>query len=217
MSRFRFSIGAFLLVITLVALAMSAVVSQSRIGGTAATTVFLALICLAVAGAILRPLPARAFWLGFAIFGWAYWFAEFDAGGGQGGGTSIRWLGPVPTASRSPVLLTHDLVAWLEANLTPNRKIGARVMAQWRGGSYYSGTIQEVNGNDYLVKWDDGSAPQWTPSAQIATSSPAILPATHSLCGGLFALLGGILVATLFGYVETERLQNSSARRASPD
>ena len=200
MSRFRFSITSFFVVVTLVALGMAALVSQSRLGGSLAYTVFLAVLCLALAGAILRPLPARAFWLGFAVFGWTYWLVEFDAAS-----PPQRWAGTVMytgygvSGQPRPGLVTRDLIGFLEANLTPNRRVGARVSAQWRGGSYYPGTITQVNGDDYLVQWDDGSAPQWTPSAQLASTSPAIQPAAHSLFGSLFALLGGVLVAILFG------------------
>jgi hypothetical protein len=167
------------------------------------------LLCLSVAGAILRPLPERAFWLGFAIFGWSYWFVEFNAMDTTG--TSqypvTRWLGSGsvvlsgPSYSMPPArpsLLTRELIGLVEANLSPNRKVGAKVQAQWRNGTYYPGTITQINGTDYLVQWDDGSAPQWTPSHQIAASSPSLLPSAHALLGGFFALVGGVLVALVF-------------------
>ena len=83
--------------------------------------------------------------------------------------------------------------------MTPGRSVGSKVMGQWRGGSYYSGTITEAKDGQYLIVWDDGSAPQWTPSSGILPHSPSLRVAAHATIGGLFALLGGVLVAVLFG------------------
>lgn len=203
MSRFRFSIAGFFLVLTLVAFGLAATVSQSDLAGSAAFTVFLGLLCLATAGAILRALPERAFWLGFALFGWTYWFCEFDTDlpSPQPSVLSGFFFSGRPSNSPAsrPGLVTRHFLQYLASNLAPSRTIGSKVMGQWRGGSYYSGTITEANGNQYLIVWDDGSAPQWTPTTQIFPNSPSILVAGHSLCGGLFALVGGVMAAVLFG------------------
>jgi len=210
MSRFRFSIAGFFLVVTLVAFGLAASVSQSEIAGSAAYTLFLGLLCLATAGAILRPLPARAFWLGFALFGWSYWMCEFETElpspqrGFMGGVLTLYGSSSSPASNR-PTLVTRHLIQLMAANLTPSRSVGSKVMGQWRGGSYYSGTISEANGDQYLIIWDDGSAPQWTPTTQIMPNSPSVLVAGHSLCGGLFALVGGALAAILFGASASDR------------
>jgi hypothetical protein len=208
MARFRFSITSFFVVVTLFSLGLAALVSQSRLLASAGYTVFLGLLCLSLAGAILRPLPDRAFWLGFALFGWSYWFVEFDEGGSYQSAATRQWsslsgvlyLGASSGSAPSrPSLITRELIGWIDASMSPNRSVGAKVQAQWRGGSYYPGTITQINGSDYLVQWDDGSAPQWTPTTQLASSSPSLLPAAHSLMGGLFALVGGVVVALVFG------------------
>jgi hypothetical protein len=202
MARFRFTIAGFFLVLTLVALGLAATVSQSELAGNLAYTVFLALLCLSIAGAILRTLPARAFWLGFALFGGAYWLVEFEAESPTPSRAmpGVTFLGAVsgPTASR-PRLFTRHFISVIGGSITPKRSVGSKVIAQWRGGNYYSGTINQANGDQYLIVWDDGSAAQWTSANQIMPSSASILSGGHSLCGGLFALLGGILAAILFG------------------
>ena len=193
-----------MLVVTLLAFGLAAFVSQSQLAGNAAYTMFVGLLCLSLAAAFLRPLPAKAFWLGFAIFGWTYWFVEFPASGNsqqQSWGSIVytRTLGSNTGAPGRAGLITGDLIAFIETHMTPNRAVGAKVMAQYRSGSYYSGTISQTDGVQYLITWDDGTTPQWTPSSQIAPSSPSILIAGHSLMGGLFALIGGIIVALMFG------------------
>jgi hypothetical protein len=215
MSRFRFSLSSFLIVVTLFGCGLAAMVSQSRLATSVAFTAFLVLLCVALAGAILGG-PNRAFWLGLAIFGWTYWFVEFDAGGSsvRPAPTNFRILISQAMASQpsappaSAGLLTSELMDLLEARITPNRSVGSKVIAQWRGGTYYSGTITEEKDGQYLIVWDDGSAPQWTPPSQIQPSSPNLRIAAHATLGGLFALLGGVLVALLFGGKLTECKKN---------
>jgi hypothetical protein len=115
---------------------------------------------------------------------------------------TVLLLGGSSSASTSqpnghPRLITRHLLTFIAESMTPSRAVGTRVIAQWRGGAYYTGVITEANGEQYLIVWDDGSAPQWTPTTQILPSSPSMLVGGHSLCGGLFALLGGILAAVL--------------------
>jgi hypothetical protein len=222
MSRFRFSIGTFLVVVTLLACGLAAMASQSRVATSLAYTGFLALLCVALAGAIL-PNSHRPFWLGFAIFGWVYWFAEFDASAAAPQVTqsqTIRFLTGIRYPSSSPTpepragLLTSELMELLESRMTANRQVGTKVIAQWRGGTYYSGTITEVNDGMVLIVWDDGSAPQWTPPSQILPNSPNLRLAGHATLGGMFALLGGVIVAVMFG--GAARGQESGDRDKQP-
>ena len=208
MSGFRFSLLSFIAVLTLLALGLGAMASQSRLATSAAFTVFLVLLGIATAGAVLASGPRRAFWVGFAAFGWIYWFVEFDAGRGATTGpqpvvTSIsfltRQLTTRPQSAPNTSLLTGDLMDWLESVMTANLRVGAKVTAQWRGGAYYTGTIAQASGGQYLIIWDDGSPQQWTPPSQILPNSPNLRLAGHATFGGLFALLGGALVAVLFG------------------
>ena len=211
MSRFRFSIATFLIVVTLLALGLAAMGSQSHLATSAAYTAFLVLLGVATAGAILAAGPRRAFWLGFAIFGWSYWFVEFDASGqrepvvSQSMVVSLTRLtgrsSPQP-AMPAPGLLTSSLLGWLEASMSPNFAVGSKIMAKWRGGSYYSGTIIQANNGQYLIVWDDGSPQQWTPPSHIAPNGHNLRLAAHATLGGLFALAGGVLVGVLFGRIE---------------
>lgn len=208
MSRFRFSIATFLIVVTLLALGLGAMASQSRLATSVAYTAFLVLLGIATGGALLAAGPRRAFWAGFAIFGWMYWFVEFDTGvrntGPQPVFTAISFFSGQLTTRQQPTprtsLLTSDLMDWLESVMTANLRVGAKVTAQWRGGSYYTGTIVQTSGDgQYLIVWDDGSPQQWTPPSQILPNSPSLRLAGHATFGGLFALFGGALVTVLFG------------------
>jgi hypothetical protein len=222
MHRFRFSIGTFLIVVTLLGCGLAAMASQSRLATSLAYTAFLVLNCLAIAGAIL-PNAHRPFWLGFALFGWAYWFVEFDNTGSVSQPatpvaftllTRLAINVNQPAPQQRAGLVTSELMELLESRLTANRQVGSKVVAQWRGGTYYSGTITEVQNGQYLIVWDDGSAPQWMPAAQIIPNSPNLRLAGHSTLGGLFALIGGVLVALLFGGRAKKPARPSAAAKA---
>jgi len=221
MNRFRFSLGSFLAVVTLLALGLATMSSQSRLAASAALTAYVIMLCVSLAGAILPQAANRPFWIGFAIFGWTYWFIEFDTGAAST--QPIR----VPTTSfisgvvvQQPPhpnvgLLTQDLIDFLETSVTPGRKVGSKVMGQWRGGSYYSGTISQVQDGQYLIVWDDGSAPQWTPPSGILPHSPSLRVAAHATIGGLFALFGGVIVALIFGGKAAPK-ERASEKTADP-
>ena len=206
MNRFRFSLGSFLAVVTLLALGLAAMASQSRLAASAALTAYVIMLCVSLAGAVLPQAPNRAFWIGLTVFGWTYWFVEFDTGNPTSGQslrapTTAFISGMVVQQPARPNvgLLTQDLIDFLEISVTPGRTVNSKVMGQWRGGSYYSGTITEVRDSQYLIVWDDGSAPQWTPPSGILPHSPSLRVAAHATIGSLFALFGAVLVAVLFG------------------
>ena len=78
MNRFRFSTRSVFVVTTLVACGLAAIVSQLRLAASAVYTINFGLLCISVAGAFLGRASVRAFWLGFAVFAWGYWFIAFE-------------------------------------------------------------------------------------------------------------------------------------------
>ena len=200
MGRFRFSITSFLVVITLVAFGLSAYVAQTEWMGNLTYTLFLSLLCLAAAGAVLVRGSQQRFWLGFAIFGWCYWFIGFDVSVNNNRGYQQFGLWgyssmPQPAGAR---LFTSDLLDYSETHLVARRNVGDKVMAVWRGGGYYPGTIRQIDGNQYLIAWDDGSAPHLPPPSSIQPLKLHSRVAGHSVLGSLIALVGGMVVSAWF-------------------
>jgi hypothetical protein len=205
MSRFRFSIASFLGAITLLALGLAAIVSQSTLGASVAYTVFLSLLGLATTLAIVPGSRHRVFCAGFAIFGLFYWFTEFKLPTNSvpqelwttGSSSGL----PRPESSEDgsgPGLITRRLITFVETKLIRNRQVGAQVMAQLSSGNYYPGTIVAVDGEQYQVQWVDGTL-QWTAPQQIWIDPAATRLACHSLMGGLFALFGAVLASLFAG------------------
>jgi hypothetical protein len=68
----RISLASLLGIVAVFGLGLAGLKSSTVLWTTAATTVTLALLLAAVLGAVLLRGPERAFWLGFALFGWVY-------------------------------------------------------------------------------------------------------------------------------------------------
>ena len=69
MSPFRFSLFSFIAVVTLLALGLGAMASQSRLAISAAYSMFVASVCLAAVVALIPGGTNRPFCIGFAVFG----------------------------------------------------------------------------------------------------------------------------------------------------
>jgi hypothetical protein len=209
MNRFHFSIRSFLAVITLLALGLGAMASQSELAASCALTVFLSLVGLATAVAFVRRAPNRAFWIGFAVFGWMYWWVEFTL---PGSAATPAWTtGSLGTSSQlgsppGPGLITGRFIRFVEANVTPNRQPGSPVMARWtNNGRYYPATIVQESHGQIQVKWVDGGTFQWTPANLITANAPQLVVAGHALMGSLFGLVGGILATVVAGWRKSSR------------
>ncbi|MCE9525640.1 MAG: hypothetical protein K8R36_06260, partial [Planctomycetales bacterium] len=186
---------------------LGALASGSRLASSGVYTLYLGMICLALAGAIIVRGESRPFWIGFAIFGWAYFLLAFETGSSstpQRGWASV-WLSGISYSnynsdtSGGSHLITTEIIDFLEDHLTGSRSVGSKVMAQWTSGGYYSGTIQSYDGALYTIAWDDGSTPMAVAPAGIKGYTPYARLSGHSLFGALAGLLGGILAAGLFG------------------
>lgn len=158
------------------------------------------LFLLATAGAIISRGGQQRFWIGFAVFGWAYWFLGFDLTLNTSRQSYQAYWGYPnnSTLTTQPRLFTSDLLDFGETLQVPRRQVGDKVIAQWRGGGYYPGTIKELQDGQYLVAWDDGSAPSPTPLSGIQGYYAHSRVAGHAVLGSLLALCGGLLAAWLF-------------------
>jgi hypothetical protein len=207
MPRFRFSMRNLLLAVFVLGASLAVLQWDSPILASAAFTLFLGLLGLGLTGAFCRRGAARAFWIGFTIFGWIYAEAAIPvAGSASSPGT--WFLGfvsrPYPSSqpAASPVLLTELLFDFAAVN--SQLKVGAKVMAQWRSGGYYEATISEIKGGEYLATWTDGSQPSWVLRNQIEITSASGRQAAHSIMAIFLALLGGGLAEAFFARANRE-------------
>lgn len=181
-----------LVAVLVIAAALGALRANSEIIAGLAMTLYVGLLCLTVVGSIVCREPRRVFWVGCAVFGWTY-------------ALMVYWVDPLPgySPNRAAVrsaLPTARLLEWF-ASLRSSYAVGSRVMAQWRGGGWYSATIVEYDPDAglYRVQWDDGSPADWANTQQIQYGTGAGIRGGHAILGPLIAVIGGMISWMCFG------------------
>lgn len=118
MSRPRFSIAGLMGLVVVVAVGVAALRSGSEDWAGIVLTLTLGLLGAAVLGAIYRTGPRRAFWVGFALFGWGYLALTYAPWFGSE-------VGPRLATTRGLDLLFARLhpqqpqAAWVTGSVTP--------------------------------------------------------------------------------------------------
>lgn len=183
MFRWQYSFRTLLFAVLVIAVGLTALRSGSDVVANTALTLHFCLLGLGVVGVIARRGNARLFWTGYSVFGCGYTIV-------------VLFL--------NQPLLTDNFMTWLDQMQTP-LYVGARVHAQWRGGSYYPATIKSVDdGGLYTVAWDDGSADEYVTAAQITRNPEQTHRVGHAVLAPFLAFLGGLAAVFFFG--ERERL-----------
>jgi hypothetical protein len=103
--RMGTSIKSLMLLIALVAATLVALRSTLEIWASAFYTLTLALLCTAIPALVYRQAEKRAFWIGFAAFGWGYIVMCFGA-------VPPRAVPTLLSRTEPPPLLTTKLLEW---------------------------------------------------------------------------------------------------------
>ena len=128
MRRLRLSIAQIMLLVLGIALAIGALRSPSPLLARVTWTATAALLCGSVIAAILRHEQRRAFWVGFAVFGWVHLVLIFEL---------YQFGSSTPKYPSLPSLLTLDLIEYLRNYVPPPRT------------TFLTGTLS-INGFPYL-------------------------------------------------------------------
>ena len=198
--RLQFSVGNLMGVVLVLAIALAALRSDSSLCADAIFTLDLGLLCTAIVGVWSRRGRPRAFWLGFALFGWVYLVAAFEP----------QRSSNVYYDRRSqfwPRLVTTDLLDYLNERRVP-LGTGSKVEAQWSSGNYYAATIMQAKDGKYFLTWQDGSTPSWVARNQVRNDAEQFRRLGHSLLIPLVAFFGGGVARYFFGF--TGAVSNSS-------
>jgi hypothetical protein len=202
---FRFSLRTLVVIATLMIFGLAAAVANNLIAARMAYTVNWILLCLSLVAAFATVDERRRFWIGFAVFAWCYWLLMGDSSPNRvanwaraRSGVSSWGSTDTPPASGES-LITDDIISFIEKHAHAGWSLGDAVMAQYSGGSYYPGVIDDINGGQYLIRWTDGSSSpaQWTLPAQIMPGTNSSRVAAHCLMCSLWGVLGGFLATTI--------------------
>ena len=100
--RLRFSIMGLMALVLTVAIGFAALRNPSELWASALFTLAVGLLCVAVLGVAFRHGHKRQFWMGFAVFGWAYLILVFAS-----------------DALSPPPLLTTKLLSFADQQINP--------------------------------------------------------------------------------------------------
>ena len=142
MSRPRLSIAGLMVAVAGTACGCAALARPSRFWAGAATLVMLGGLAASLLGAAFRRGQARAFWVGFALFGWGFFLLN-----------ATGWFDPdrrpLPTDRAADYLALRFLfkpddimsvddwsqfVAFRDLSLRPVVTAGLSILAAWLGG-----------------------------------------------------------------------------------
>lgn len=211
MFGFRFSLAQLAMAMVVVGLGCAAMVSANAFVASLALTVFFLGNLLALTGSFATAGAPRAFWIGMAIFGWAYWWQHEptllrdDASNRYRYGGYSYYLSGLSSYSSDASPATPRLASeWILDRLfrltSQAPKLGDKVVARWMGGSFFPGTVKEfVESGDLVVQWDDGSAPSNVAPRDVHVEGGGFHVTGHSVFGVFFGLFGGMLGLAFFG------------------
>jgi hypothetical protein len=208
MSRFRISLATLLMIVAVVALGLAGMVSASRFWTAAAATVTLALLLAAVLAACLLAGADRAFWAGFALFGWVYLLlVNWDWVGGQFGHDLTAGLSAVAEIIFPEVTVTGPPQVSGSGFPTPpapsvKMAPGPRAPAVVTPALPPSPSAETIAGFNFF---------EMTQQRQIKIGN--FVQIGRMLLALLFALLGGFLARTM---AERRDAQAGSAGPAAP-
>jgi hypothetical protein len=196
MTRLRFSLGWLLGVVAAVAFACAAIRAESDLWASLAFTLCLGVLLVSIVGVLFSAAEPRAFWTGFAVFGWGYlllvfgpWFDHF--------GRSI---------------ITTKLLKQLHVKLQRTIPAPAASVASSPGGSAGMGMGQapwgspgagqgSPQGMDPMAAggWQPGGGAGMGGTRIVGPSSEQVWRVGHSLFALLFAVVGGGLASWFYG------------------
>jgi hypothetical protein len=225
MGRASISIAGMLGVVLFGAVALAALRSGSDLWTSGVYTTALGVLGFATLGAVLRRGPVRAYWVGFAIFGWGYLALAHGA------------------ETRQRLLTTHLLDEIRQLMIRVPRAAGERFMVE-RQGQYVPATVLEIipaaiidiKKDQYKVNFDGWTSyhDEWVDLSRIRTDLPSppvslgkpvpvtILPfPNHQVIGhSLFTVVFGVVGGSFGLYFASRRegtTQRIDAESSNPD
>lgn len=124
--RFQFSIGRLLIAVTCVAIACVALRYATTMWSCVMNTLLVFTLLFAILGTIFGRGEQRAFWCGFALFGWAYFYVATSSWSGDPvvvAPTKFLW------AYLEPLIHQQELEGW-GWQMLPNTGFGVKRMDQ---------------------------------------------------------------------------------------
>jgi hypothetical protein len=190
MRRPRVSIAGLMVVVLISALGVAALKAATPLWASIVLTTTLALLGLAILGAMFRSGDRRAFWAGFAVFGWGYLTLAF---------------GPWFATEIEPKLATSLAIARMHEKLHPGPSQTSAILGvnlnTWNSTVVQAGNVRMTQGVQNLQFTTTGAQAggPGTPLSIVLTTMPTTAPNQaefarigHALFALLAAFVGGV-------------------------
>ena len=179
----------------------------------------------AIVGVLYRRGAGRAFWVGFALFGWGLFLLASDISIEIGSSASIQngrfWSSE--TEREKPVsALVRSLVDFLQLNRTSfPRSTGDKVQVLWGNpGTYFPCTVLQINGNQFRIRYDSdpqGTWDEWVGTPRIkSANADRCYRIAELLLTPLFGLAGGMIALWFFATSKSDQSGTNSDQAAAP-
>jgi hypothetical protein len=186
MRRFRFSLRALMVSIVLLGLAFAGLRSSTPLWANIWFSFSLAMLTLAVPVAVYRHGEQRAFWVGFATFGWVYFIVS---------------LGPWFQTELGFQLATTTLLDLLAPYIVKKDALLRN----------YVGSFNPPSGPIAPTPWQHWNLPEFPPEHPWRIVGYATL-----LCPGLYLRIGHAIFCMLIAFLGGEAVRHFAANRAQP-
>jgi hypothetical protein len=195
MKRFRFHLGTLVILTLLLGVGFAALRESNEMWDSSILSITLAGLMTSMLLAIHRTDERRAFWLGFALFGWTY-------------------LGLSLVPSIESRLLTSKVLAYLDSKVPRSSPAGLTDLDPYFSGSWDGLFVNNPQPNALVLNKGNGD---WIVDVTAAGSNPTIfrnilagrtvtwfgttenfIRIGHSLAAMIVALLGGYISRRLY-------------------
>ncbi len=204
----QISIAQLLAVMVPIAVGLAAVTNPTPFWEASIFALTLLMLFAAIVAAIYRTKGARAFCLGFSVFGWGIYL--LCSGVSFEFGSSSRYQNISPfwpdIEDDGPPLrdLIKNLIDYLQFyRATVPRSVGEKIQVQWGNPStYYPSSVLEIKDNKYKIRYDSdpqGIYDEWVGAGRIKLGNLARSYRIGELLFTLlFALTGGLIARYLY-------------------
>ena len=222
MSRRRASVSHLLAYVLLAAIAMAALRAATGLWAGVAYLATLFVPGAATLGAACCRGEARAWWLGFAAFGWGYLYLGLVAPADAPTAAFATPTLPIPdpNVDRGPILPTTRMLDAISVHAQARPPVvGQKVQVLWGASNmWYPATLLAIDGTRFQIRYDDGSPVEWVGPERIGAAGfhpEHFRRIGHAILALLIALVGAAIARHFHRTREGSLLPNGKACAAS--
>ena len=195
MRGFHFSLRWLFGVVSFLAVGCGLLIYASPFLSKLTFTAAIVILLAAILSAVYQAGNHRAFWTGFAAFGFAYLWLTCGLWQSPDGSTPLRER----LVTNDLLVRCHEVLPSRQTSVTLTSAVGAPVPAIYAGTVFYDQTGNVAPG----ITMPPGSTIMTTATVTTSVDRTDFLTTGHSLVAIVFALLGGVIARGSFRRAHT--------------